>query len=261
MSKGLNCLLLLMLLAFAPLTHLAQSDIDSEPLNPFVLAAIDGYSNESYPYLLDNDYASYNGVTQDIIYRGRVLLRAHPSGNRASHCVGITFEVFFHAMQRRNQLLGLPVDDFNGMKWDDLLDFALDWYAAKGPKPDSNLAVALERYGIGRRIAELEAALPGDFIDFTRANGTGHAAVFLEWVREQEEIVGVTYWSSQGSTGGIGVHSEYFQAQLSKPHSNLLRDSVIMARVLPVSEYESFWLPTPWQRFINYLRHRYRGGS
>ncbi|MEW6458573.1 MAG: hypothetical protein AB1441_05835 [Bacillota bacterium] len=46
-------------------------------------------------------------------YKGRVLARAHPSGNRASHCAGITFKVFFKAMQQRNSDLGLDPGDFN----------------------------------------------------------------------------------------------------------------------------------------------------
>jgi hypothetical protein len=42
--------------------------------------------------------------------------------------VGITFEVFFKAMQERNRQLGISIDDFNGMTWDNLFDFALNWF-------------------------------------------------------------------------------------------------------------------------------------
>ncbi len=88
-------------------------------LNDYVLQIISTYKG-SYPYLLNNDYANYNGVTETLQFKNRVLARAHPSGNRASHCVGITFEVFFKAMQERNRKLGLPIDDFNGMTFDEL---------------------------------------------------------------------------------------------------------------------------------------------
>ena len=63
------------------------------------------------------------------------MLKAHPSGNRASHCVGITFEVFVKAMRARNKAAGLEQDDFNGMSLAAMSDFMLRWYVA-GPKED-----------------------------------------------------------------------------------------------------------------------------
>lgn len=77
---------------------------------------IETYSLEEgiYPYLLNNDYQNYNGVTEDLYYKGEILLKANPNGNKASHCTGITFEVFFKAMEKRNKSLGIPSHDFNG---------------------------------------------------------------------------------------------------------------------------------------------------
>ncbi|MGE5527834.1 MAG: hypothetical protein ACM3X6_01650 [Patescibacteria group bacterium] len=213
----------------------AQYDRD---LNGYVLQVMAGYEGGRYPYLLNRDYAHYNGVTRDLYYRGRLLLRASPNGSRASHCVGITFEAFFRAVQARNRRLGLPIDYFNGLTWDELYDLALTWYAAKGDKASSNCAMAIERYGFGRRIHDPLAAEPGDFMDLTRADGSGHTVVFFGWLRSAGRIIGLRYWSSQASTRGIGYNAEYFRD--NPPHllrGSLLRAPIYIGRVGPVRSY------------------------
>lgn len=202
-----------------------------QDLNIYVLNAISTYAGGHYPYLLDNNYATYNGVTSNIYYQGHLLLKAHPSGNRASHCVGITFEVFVKAMRARNKAAGLEQDDFNGMSLAAMSDFMLRWYVA-GPKDTHNLAVAIEKYGLGRRITSFSSAKTGDFIDFSRSNGTGHAAVLIDWIKRDGEIIGLRYWSSQESTGGISYAEEYFQ-----PHGSIKRDRVYIGRVGPINSY------------------------
>lgn len=205
-------------------------------LNDYVQDVIATFTFRS-PYLLNNDYANYNGVTENLFYGDRLLAKAHPSGTRYSHCSGITFEVFFKAMQARNRKLGLSPDDFNGMSFDNLFDFLLTWYVANGPKRTSNIEVAVEKYGIGTKISRLNDAKRGDFMDISRRNGTGHTVVFQNWVRDsQGKITGVRYWSSQGSTNGVGYHTETFD------HSggNVLSNQVYIARVLPVHQYKSF---------------------
>lgn len=213
----------------------ASTIAKQQDLNTYVLNVINTYRGRSYPYLLDNNYATYNGVTSNIYYQGQLLLKAHPSGNRASHCVGITFEVFFKAMQARNKAAGLVPDNFNGMSTADMTDFMLKWYVA-GPKAQNNLALAIERYGLGQRITNLSAAKAGDFIDFSRTNGTGHAAVLINWIRQDGEIIGLRYWSSQESTGGIAYVEEYFAGGNS--YGRIRRDQVYIGRVGPIDRYK-----------------------
>lgn len=224
----------------APLSQELPQEKDSPDLNSFVLDVIGTYEIGKYPYLLNNDYANYNGVTTNIVYQGTLLAKAHPSGNRASHCVGITFEVFVRAMRERNKTLGIPQDDFNGMSAEDLREFMLTWYVASGSKKNSNIVVAVEKYGVGTGITRLEDAKPGDFVDISRENGTGHTTVFINWVKENNKIIGIKYWSSQGS--GINYKTEYFNVTDSngRKYGNVRIDLVYIARVLGVQDYKRF---------------------
>lgn len=229
-----------------------STSLDSRPqadsnlsgyLNKYVLDILNTYKiGSENPYLLNNDYENYNGVTEDIVYGGELLLKAHPSGVRYSHCTGITFEVFFKAMQQRNKSVGIPIDDFNGMTKEELHDFILTWYVAKGPKSESNLTVAIEKYGLGNRITNLEDVRAGDFIDLSRENNTGHAVIFINWIRSEGKIIGLKHWSSQGSTNGISYKEEYFNIVNSKgiKYGNVIYDDLHIARVNPVDKYKSF---------------------
>ncbi len=214
----------------------------SQHLNNYVLDVIRTYNYQGgdYPYLLNNDYENYNGVTEDIYYKGEVLLKGHSSGIKYSHCTGISFEVFFKAMQNRNRAHGIDINDFNGMTKEEMHDFMLTWYVAKGAKSQSNLAVAIEKYGLGNRITNLEEAAPGDFIDLSRENNTGHAIIFLDWIRQGDRIIGLKFWSSQQSTSGISHKEEYFNIKDSngKKYGNVILDSLYIARVNPISEYK-----------------------
>jgi hypothetical protein len=205
------------------------------PFNQLVLEQIETNNKESYPYLLNTDYANYNGVTSNLYYQGKLLLKANPSGNRASHCVGITFEVFFRAMEEWNQRQGNAGDTIKGLNYEQLYDFILKWYSA-GPKTENNLAIALEKYKLGKRITNFEETRPGDFIDFSRENPTGHTVVLIYWVRDNGKIVGLRYWSSQESTNGIGYKTEYFNILRSDgtKYGNIMMDGVYIGRVVPL---------------------------
>ncbi len=86
---------------------------DEGSLNPFVLKVISAYpTNGTYQYHCSwtpREYDIYNGVTEDLWYRGMVVAKAYPDGSRVSYCCGFTFEVFVRAMQLRNIQNGLDL--------------------------------------------------------------------------------------------------------------------------------------------------------
>jgi hypothetical protein len=212
-------------------------------LNNYVLKVIPLYDGGKYPYLLNNDYANYNGVTENIIYQGSLIAKANPDGSKSSHCVGLTYEVFFKAMKERNKEAGISSDNFNNMTIDNMKDFLLTWYVAQGnSKLEGNqLAGAIVKFGLGIQITSLENAKAGDFIDFSRTK-SGHTAVFINWLRDEKyNIVGLKYWSTQDSTNGIGYREEYFSDNLQVAFKGTVnRNQLYIGRVGPIASYKAF---------------------
>jgi hypothetical protein len=227
----------------AALKNKVQAIAVKSELNSYVLKVIPTYKGEKYPYLLNNDYENYNGVTENIIYKGSLIAKANPDGSKSSHCVGLTYEVFFKAMQKRNKEAGISLNNFNNMTIDNMKDFLLTWYAAKGTlKAEGNqLAGAIVKYGIGTQITRLEDAKAGDFIDFSRTS-SGHTAVFINWLKDNKgSIVGLKYWSTQESTSGIGFKEEYFSNNPQKVFKGAVnRNQLYIGRVGPISNYRAF---------------------
>ena len=76
-------------------------------------------------------------------------------------------------------------------------------------------------------MSDLEEVRPGDFLQFWRNSGSGHSSVFIDWERDATgTIEGVWYWSTQGSTDGIGYNLEYFgsgESDLDPAHFHAAR--------------------------------------
>jgi len=209
-------------------------DADGD-LNPYILKVLDAYPIDgSYPYRCtkDPEYDIYNGVTENLWYKDRIVAKGHPNGTHCSYCCGYTLEVFIRAMKLRNEQKGLDPDDFNGMTFDDLFNLLQIWYIeGDGDSPQKGI----EYYGLGKAITDWEEAKPGDFGDLSRNNKTGHSIVFLGWVRDDGgKIIGMKYFSSQG--GGVGPKTEYF----SDTGGKVLRKWVRLARVGSIDSYKPF---------------------
>jgi hypothetical protein len=211
-------------------------------LNPYVMKVISAYPLDgSYPYHCSWDpreYDIYNGVTQDLWYKGMVVAKAYPDGSRCSYCCGLTFEIFVRAMKLRNVQKGLDPDDFNGMSFHDLFNVLQLWYIEG--KDDCERR-AIVSYGLGRAINDFEEVRPGDFLSYSTTPAGGHSVVFIDWMRdEQGKIIGLKYFSSNLSgTHGVG----YGQGRFSDSTPNgrgLLRKSLRIARVGAIKDYKPF---------------------
>ena len=175
---------------------------------------------ETYP--TDGSYAfwwpedtDWYGTTQDIYYLDELVAYGDPE--HRSYCVGLTFEVLMLSFLALDEASGGD-GSLNGITVDDLTDFRIDWFVrdlwGDGPGP------ALEGYGLGERVTDPADVRPGDFIQFWRHSGSGHNAIFVDWERDpaDDAIIGVRYWSTQGSTGGIGYNEEFFGSTGSRIH-------------------------------------------
>jgi hypothetical protein len=135
-----------------------------------------------------------DGTSRDLRLGGEVIARA----GRGNHCVGMTLEVFWRALEECAGGAAAVLTPAAARR------FRNQWYVpdAKGIGP----AAALPAAGLGVTVA-LDEARPGDFVQAWNTEGTfGHSMVFLGWERGADgQIVKIRYWSSQPWTSGIGV--------------------------------------------------------
>ena len=214
---------------------------DEGSLNPFVLKVIAAYPLDgSYQYHCSWkpwEYDIYNGVTQDLWYKGMVVAKAYPDGSRCSYCCGFTFEVFVRAMKLRNIQAGLEPDDFNGMTFNDLFNALQLWYIeGKGDSEER----AITGYGLGHEVKNFEEARPGDFLSYSTTPAGGHSVIFLGWLRDEtNKIVGLKYFSSNLSGNGVGFGQTHFSDSTKNGHG-VLRNYVHIGHVGAIKKYKPF---------------------
>ncbi len=134
-------------------------------------------------------------------------------------CVGFTFNVALDALGDHSVLGTKTVGD--------MIEFKRQWFIEE-QRDRRGLVHALTTAGLGRRI-ELDEARSGDFAQFWRLNGSGHAVVITEIVRRDGQIVGLRYISAQESTRGVAEKAEFF----SDAEGVVDRDRCHLARLRP----------------------------
>jgi hypothetical protein len=137
------------------------------------------------------------GVPEDVRFNGKTVL----AKGKATYCSGFTFAVAMKAAAERGLLKDKTIEQVQA--------FQKEWYGATKESAETQCAYAIEKLGIGKRIAKKDAK-PGDFLQLWRTNKSGHSVVFLEWITDAGRQIGIKYRSSQTSTKGIGDRVEYF---------------------------------------------------
>ncbi len=177
---------------------------------------------ETYPTDGTNGYywpsgSDWDGTTRDIWYQDVLVAEGDAQGR--CFCVGLTWELYMRAWEEVDKSTGGD-GSINGLSVDDLYTFRVDWFVREldGAGP----SVAMENYGVGEEITDVSKLVPGDFLQFWRHSGSGHNVVFIDWVQEGGEIVGVEYWSTQSSTDGIAYNTESFGSSGSSIDRNLV---------------------------------------
>lgn len=141
------------------------------------------------------------GVPMDIIFKGKTILGKGTNGK--THCSGFTFWTLINAADRLgllkdktpSQIQKLQKECFGGgEKGSDI------WWK-QGQEATKNL-------GIGFPV-EFKDAKPGDFAQIWRKDGSGHSVIFIDWIKEGDNTVGIKYRGSQPSTDGVGDRIEY----------------------------------------------------
>jgi len=218
---------------FVTITVAEAQDPGESDFNDIVMSFVDQYPTDgSYDYWWPSG-VTWGGNPHDIYYLDQLFAAGDPQ-NR-SFCVGLTFEVFMRAFDETDRAWGGD-GSLNGVPFEDLYDLRTDWYVRD--LYGSGVVEAVENYGIGSRVTDWDHVRPGDFVQFWRHSGSGHNVVFIDWERDADDaIIGFLYWSTQGSTAGVGYNSEYFGSSGSRVDPNLF----FVARVMTPDDW------APWR--------------
>ena len=210
-------------------TSPGESDV-----NDIILGHLSEYPTDgSYDYWWPDDSYGWGGNPNDIYYLDDLFAAGDP--HQRSYCVGMTFEVFMRTFDTLDASYDLD-GDLNGVSFDELYDFRTDWYVRD--LYGTGIVEAMENYGIGHHVSDWDDIRPGDIIQFWRHSGSGHNAIFIGWeTNTGGDITGFTYWSTQGSTDGVGYNDEYFGTSGSRVDPNFF----FAGRVAPPEDWTPWW--------------------
>jgi len=223
---------------------------DQAGFNDYVVQAINDHGmypkDGTYPYCFadpscEPEVEIYFGMVHDGYYLGEKLFE----GTGRCYCCGHTLEVFLESYRRWQLDNGVPETwQYGGLTLADmdLGPFYQHWFGW-GVGDVSSSANALEYAGIGVNLyqGDWDKALPGDFVNLSRSNGTGHAVIFVDWVWQDGKRAGLRYYSCNG--GGEshpdtddpdnvhGVSGPSFQTELfTDAGGKVLEDWVFVGR-------------------------------
>ena len=181
-----------------------------EGFNRYTVEAI----NDALRFPKDSTYPycwSYYGDTcgdtwgqiHDGIYAGATLF----DGGGDCFCSGHTLEIFLDAWRRYREESGLAEDALYEVDAATLTLASVDvgefyqWWQGFGVADTASSADAFETAGIGENVYEedWDAALPGDYVNLSRSTGSGHAVIFVGWVFDGPERIGLRYYGCNGS--------------------------------------------------------------
>lgn len=197
------------------ITVLEGSDAPLTDVNGLVMAALAVYPTDgSYGYWWPDD-VDWGGNPHDIYYLDR-MFSPGDAYNR-SFCVGMTFEVFMNVEAELDARYGGD-GSINDIPFDELYTLRDEWFVRE--LYGRGIVDAMEIYGIGDAITRFEDVRAGDILQYWRHSGSGHNVIFVDWIRDGSEIIGFTYWSTQGSTSGVGYNDEFFGSRGSSVDPN-----------------------------------------
>jgi len=183
---------------------------DQMGFNHYTVSAVNDSSlyprDGTYPYCWSG-YGDTCGENWGQIHDGTYATQMLFPGGADCFCSGHTLEIFLRAYQLWQDDSGvtpetlfsvgggtLTVDDV------DIGDFYQHWQGF-GVASTASSANAFEYAGIGQNIyeADWDSVQPGDYINLSRTTGSGHAVIFVAWIVEGGEKVGLRYYGCNTS--------------------------------------------------------------
>lgn len=166
------------------------SDVDSQQVLDIALQ-----------YESDDGVKSYlgSGVLKDIKFHDQRIVGRDPSG---FNCVGFTFQIADQLIQESDLK-----DRFKDPGA--YIVFQQKWYQQSTDMRIryKGAIAAMVDAGVGWEVPLSEAS-PGDFMVIHRKDGTGHQAIFVDWLYDDKKRVGVRFFGAHDT--GIDEKSETF---------------------------------------------------
>ncbi|MBN1336878.1 MAG: hypothetical protein JXB39_13050 [Deltaproteobacteria bacterium] len=174
--------------------------------NRYVVEAINDTSlypkDGTWPYCWSHD-GDDCGAAWGMIWGGAYLGMDLFPGGGDCFCSGHTLEIFLDAYERWQGQNDAPIDDPYGMLTVDDVDVGVfyQWWQGFGAGDFASAAQAFEVTGIGVLLQpdEWDTAVTGDFVNLSRSTGSGHSVILVDWVWQRDRIVGLRYYSCNGS--------------------------------------------------------------
>jgi hypothetical protein len=233
MNRVINSVIVLILITGIAI---AGSDpgqsLEPAPMNNYVMKTLKQFPTDgTYTYWWPKT-GSFDGATTDVYYQDCKVMRGDPDDKKRSYCCGLTLQVFYGALKNyQEEGHIIPASRLVPEKTS---NFKRLWFCPKVNSPGALLA--LEEYGLGKQIKDLDKAQPGDFIQFWRNNGSGHSVIFIDWERDRNKdgaITGLKYWSTQPATNGIGYRTE----PVGDGKKDITKDLIFIGRLNPPGKW------------------------
>ena len=189
--------------------------------NEYILRAVDLLAND--PNRVGRGYGP-GAFTQDLGFGDQGVLTASPKVPQTM-CVAAQLEVLVEALRlySTDKTDPKPYTFLPKKTWERLgpKDLRGEFWLVSGAN-SSGAADALTNRGMGAKVT-FETLKPRNFVNFNRANGSGHGVVFLNYLDRagnelpnfSTDVAGFKYFSSQGkaTTGGLGYRYAFFHPE------------------------------------------------
>lgn len=222
----------------------------AQDFNDYILKSVD----DLYPRYAKGGYDLNQAFTHDIYYGDRGKVKA--SSPQKTMCVAAVAEVIINAIRLYAASTGdetvfekIPVTAWTQ---GNVLSLRANifMFAGTGSRGTGH---TLAEFQLGEEL-RFQDLKPGDFINLNRTNKSGHAVVFLNFLRPDltlsksyvSDAIGFRYFSAQGRPDdGFGVRNAFFEG--SCPTSPVPRDcGVIRSSNQVLFNGGRMWDPSRW---------------
>lgn len=222
----------------------AQAQEQSPGLNSYVILAVE----ELHKKYSGGGYDINSAYTHDVKYGSSYVRKTSALAEPApSMCVAGVTEVILTAIQLYANKTGdtSPFTKAPLYLWTkgNLLSLKANFFMYSGTGSNGT-ASTLSRFGMGSEVSFANLR-PGDFVNLNRTTKSGHAVVFLGYLKNPDklilnygpDVIGFKYFSIQGKgkpDAGFGYRYAYFSGACPAVGGNKVRDCNVIRSANPV---------------------------